>query len=77
MLLRIAPVVLGLLRRDRPVCEVREVDDDAQAMDEAFASPEGKAVFDDAPHFIDMSRLRLLVGQGEEIRLPGAEPSRR
>ena len=33
--------------------------DDAPAMEAAFASPEGKAVVDDTPNFLDMSRFRL------------------
>jgi uncharacterized protein (TIGR02118 family) len=46
--------------------------DDAQAMQAAFASPEGKAVIDDTPNFVDMSRFRLMVTDEEEIPLPGA-----
>jgi len=46
--------------------------DDAQAMEAAFASPEGKEVVDDAPNFLDMSRFRLMVGREEEIPLPVA-----
>jgi len=51
--------------------------DDLQAMEAAFASPEGKAVADDAPHFLDMGRFRLLVGQEEDIPLPAAQPTGR
>jgi uncharacterized protein (TIGR02118 family) len=40
--------------------------DDAQAMQAAFASPEGKAVIDDTPNFADMSRFRLMVTEEEE-----------
>jgi uncharacterized protein (TIGR02118 family) len=44
--------------------------DDAAAMAAAFASPAGQAVFADAPHFLDMSRVQLLVVEEEEIPLP-------
>ena len=44
--------------------------DDLAAMGAAFASPEGQAVLADAPNFLDMSRLQLLVVEEEEIRLP-------
>lgn len=44
--------------------------DDAQAMGVALASSEGKAVIDDAPNFLDMSRFGLLVTDEEEISLP-------
>jgi uncharacterized protein (TIGR02118 family) len=43
--------------------------DDAQAMGAAFASPEGKAVVDDTPNFLDMSRFELLVTDEEDIPL--------
>jgi hypothetical protein len=46
--------------------------DDAQAMQAAFASPEGKAVIDDPPNFADMSRFRLMVTEEEEVPLPEA-----
>ena len=36
----------------------------------AFASPEGKAVADDTPNFLDMSRFELLVTEEKEIPLP-------
>jgi uncharacterized protein (TIGR02118 family) len=44
--------------------------DDAQAMGAAFASPEGKAVVEDAPNLFDMSRFALLVTEEEHIPLP-------
>jgi uncharacterized protein (TIGR02118 family) len=44
--------------------------DDVQTMGKAFASPEGKAVADDAPNFLDMSSFRLLVTEAEDISLP-------
>jgi uncharacterized protein (TIGR02118 family) len=44
--------------------------DDAQAMSAALASPEGKAVVEDTPNFLDMSRFRLLVTNEEEASLP-------
>ena len=44
--------------------------DDAQALSAAFASPEGKAVADDTPNFLDMSRFGLLVTEEEDIPLP-------
>lgn len=43
--------------------------DDLAAMGAAFASPEGQAVLADAPNFLDMSRLQLLVVEEEEIPL--------
>ncbi len=46
--------------------------DDPAAMGAAFASPEGQAVLADAPNFLDMSRLQLLVVKEEEIPLPTA-----
>ena len=51
--------------------------DDLQAMGAAFASPEGQAIIADAPNFLDMSRLQLLVVEEEEIPLSsgtGAAP---
>jgi uncharacterized protein (TIGR02118 family) len=51
--------------------------DDTQAMEVAFASPEGKAVADDAPHFLDMGRFRLLVGQEGDIPLAAVQPTGR
>jgi len=44
--------------------------DDGQALNAAFASPEGKAVADDTPNFLDMSRFALMVTEEEEIPLP-------
>jgi uncharacterized protein (TIGR02118 family) len=44
--------------------------DDVQTMGKAFESPEGKAVVDDAPTFLDMSNFRLLVTEVEDIPLP-------
>jgi hypothetical protein len=44
--------------------------DDAQAMGAAFASAEGTAVVEDAPHFLDMDRFVLLVTEEEDIPLP-------
>jgi uncharacterized protein (TIGR02118 family) len=44
--------------------------DDAQALGAAFASPEGKAVVDDAPNVFDMAHFALLVTEEEEIPLP-------
>ena len=46
--------------------------DDPQAMQAAFASPEGKAVIDDTANFADMSRFKLMVTDEEEIPLHGA-----
>jgi uncharacterized protein (TIGR02118 family) len=46
--------------------------DDLEAMQAAFASPEGKAVIDDTPNFADMSRFRLMVTEEEEVPLAGA-----
>jgi uncharacterized protein (TIGR02118 family) len=44
--------------------------DDALAMGAALASPEGKAVVDDTPNFLDMSRFKLLVTDEDEMSLP-------
>jgi uncharacterized protein (TIGR02118 family) len=44
--------------------------DDVQTMGKAFESPEGKAVADDAPNFLDLSNFRLLVTEVEDIPLP-------
>jgi uncharacterized protein (TIGR02118 family) len=40
--------------------------DDAKAMEAAFTSAEGKAVVDDTPNFLDMSRFRLMVTEEED-----------
>lgn len=50
--------------------------DDAEAMGAAFASLEGKAVADDAPHFLDMDRFRLMVTQEDDISLIDAAAAR-
>jgi len=44
--------------------------DDAEAMGAAFASPEGIAVVEEAPNFLDMDRFVLLVAEEEDIPLP-------
>jgi uncharacterized protein (TIGR02118 family) len=44
--------------------------DDAQAMGAALASAEGRAVVDDVPNFVDMSRFGFLVTEEEDIPLP-------
>lgn len=41
--------------------------DDPAAMAAAFASPEGQAVLADAPNFLDLSRLQILVVAEEEV----------
>jgi uncharacterized protein (TIGR02118 family) len=46
-----------------------DVFDDAQAVEAALASVEGKAVADDAPNFLDMSRFRLMITESEDIPL--------
>jgi len=43
--------------------------DDFQAMNAAFASPEGQAVIADAPNFLDMIRFQFLVVEENEIPL--------
>ena len=51
--------------------------DDPAAMGAAFASPEGQAVLADAPNFLDMGRLQLLVVEEEDVPLatgPAAGP---
>ena len=78
-----APLVLGLpgLRRlvlnyalptgpnEVPACDGISEDwfESAEAMQAAFGSPAGRAVFADAPHFLDMGRLRMFVVEEEEI----------
>ncbi len=42
-----------------------------EAMQAAFASPAGQAVFADAPNFLDMTKLQLLVVEEDEIALAG------
>jgi uncharacterized protein (TIGR02118 family) len=44
-----------------------DVFDDVQAVQAAFASEEGKAVADDAPNFLDMSRFQLMITESEDI----------
>ncbi len=44
--------------------------DDLQAMGTAFESPEGRAVIADAPNFLDMARLQILVVEEAEVALP-------
>ena len=44
--------------------------DDVAAMGAAFASPEGQAVLADAPNFLDMDWLHVLVVEEEDIALP-------
>ena len=44
--------------------------DDLAAMGAAFAPLEGQAVLNDAPNFLDMSRLQVLAVEEEEIPLP-------
>ena len=43
--------------------------DGPEAMQAALASPEGQAVQADAPNFLDMSKLQILVVQEEEVTL--------
>ncbi len=44
--------------------------DDAAAVGAALASPEGQAVADDVPNYLDMSRFALLVVEEQEVPLP-------
>lgn len=44
--------------------------DDLAALQAAFASPAGQAVMADAPNFLDMSQLQVLVVEEREIPLP-------
>ena len=44
--------------------------DSPEAMQAAFASPEGQTVATDAAGFLDLSRLQLLVVSEEEVALP-------
>lgn len=43
--------------------------DDLAAMGAAFASLEGQAVLEDAPNFLDMTKLQILVVEEQEIPL--------
>ncbi len=40
----------------------------AEAMQAAFGSPAGQAVFADSPNFLDMGRLRLLVVEEDTVK---------
>ncbi len=42
----------------------------AEAMQLAFASPAGEAVAADAPNFLDVARVRMLVVEEEELEVP-------
>lgn len=42
----------------------------AEAMQLAFASPAGEAVADDAPNFVDVSGIQVVVVSEEELDLP-------
>ena len=44
--------------------------DGPEAMQAALASPQGQAANNDAPNFLDMSKLQFLVVQEEEVPLP-------
>ena len=41
--------------------------DDPAAMAAAFSGPEGQAVLEDAPNFLDMTKLQILVVEEDEI----------
>jgi uncharacterized protein (TIGR02118 family) len=43
----------------------------AEAMELAFASPQGEAVAADAPNFVDVSRIQTLVVEEDEVEVPG------
>jgi uncharacterized protein (TIGR02118 family) len=45
--------------------------DDAEAMQQAFASPAGQAVLADAANFLDLSRLKVVVVEENEVDLSG------
>jgi uncharacterized protein (TIGR02118 family) len=51
--------------------------DDAEALEAALASPEGRAVADDVANFLDMSRFELLVTDEEDIPLPAHQQDRK
>jgi hypothetical protein len=36
----------------------------------AFASPQGQAVAEDAPNFVDVSRIQTLVVEEDEVEVP-------
>jgi uncharacterized protein (TIGR02118 family) len=42
----------------------------AEAMQLAFASPQGQAVAEDAPNFVDTSRIQTLVVEEDEVEVP-------
>ena len=44
--------------------------DDPVALQAALASSEGQAVNADAPNFLDLNKLRLLVVEEDEVQLP-------
>jgi uncharacterized protein (TIGR02118 family) len=57
-----------------PACDAVAEDwfDNDAAMNTALASAQMQAVVADAPNFLDMSRLKLMVVQEEEAALPSA-----
>ncbi len=42
----------------------------AEAMRIAFASPAGQAVAADTPNFVDLSQLRVVVAEEDEVEIP-------
>jgi uncharacterized protein (TIGR02118 family) len=45
--------------------------DDVEAMQQAFGSPAGQAVMADAANFLDLTRLKVVVVEENEVALPG------
>jgi uncharacterized protein (TIGR02118 family) len=45
--------------------------DSVEAMQQAFGSPAGQAVMADAANFLDMSRLKVVVVNEDEVALAG------
>jgi uncharacterized protein (TIGR02118 family) len=44
----------------------------AEAMQAAFVSPEGQAVFADAANFLDLTRMQMVVVAEQDVPLPVA-----
>lgn len=49
--------------------------DSAEAMQAALASPEGQAVAADAPNFVDLSKVQMVVVEEDEVNSPAGQAS--
>ena len=57
-----------------PACDGISEDwfESVEALGAAFASPAGQAVAADAPNFLDLGRVQMLVVEEEEMTAPGS-----